>query len=273
MQSSNILEVELNELLNVNISSVIEQEKTAFDRLVEPFGKSLVLFGAGNLGQQILLRLRQDGIEPLAFADNNAALWGNFVNGVEVFSPKEAAEVFGERAAFIVTIWSPGNRHRFSETLKDLRAYNCKKILSFVPLFWKYADHFLPNCYLDLPHPMFTKAKELQAVFSLWEDEESRITYLTQIKWRILENYDQLPARTMQAQYFPDDIFSLVDNEVFVDCGAYNGDSIKEFLGHQKDKFKNIIAFEPDRLNFKSLRQYVLDLEPAIKDKITIHQK
>lgn len=81
------LETELNRLLQNDLSSVIDYERTAFDAQVEPYGRSLVLFGAGNLGRKVLACLRLDGIEPIAFADNNPSLWGSKVEGIEVSPP------------------------------------------------------------------------------------------------------------------------------------------------------------------------------------------
>jgi FkbM family methyltransferase len=262
---------ELNELLSEDISTVIEQEKTAFDRLVNPFGKSLVLFGAGKLGKQALAQLRQDGIEPLAFADNNPAVWDKFVDGVRVFSPAKAAEKFGRRAAFVVTIWSPNSHHQFAETKKNLQALNCTKVISFLPLMWKYSGRFLPNCYVDLPHKIYLEGKDVMEVYDFWEDDESRKTYLTQLKWRMLEEFDTLPACNSETQYFPASIIRLSDDEVFIDCGAYNGDTIKQFLAITKDNFKHIHAFEPDLLNFQELSNYLKDL--ALKERISLHQK
>lgn len=54
------------------------------------------------------------------------------------------------------------------------------------------------------------------------------------------------------AAYFQD-VFSFTDSEVFIDGGAYIGDTIDEFLKYTKGKFRKIYAFEPDELNYKAL--------------------
>lgn len=267
------LEKELDSLLNEDVLSVINREKTSFDKLVEPFGKSIVLFGAGNLGRKVLAKLRQNNLEPFAFTDNNPLLWGKYIEGIKVLSPKDAAEMFGRKAAFIVTIWSPYSGHRFSLTKQKLISLNCKKVVSFVPLFWKYSDAFLPDNFMDLPHKIYENADAVKRTFSLLADEESCITLLTQLKWRIIENYDGLPGCSIQTQYFPEDIFSLSSNEIFVDCGAYDGDTIKEFLKLRGDSFERIIAFEPDPLNFQTLSTYIQNLSVDLRKKLTIVQK
>jgi len=267
-----MLENELDRLLNEDISSVINREKYSFDKFAEPFGKSLVLFGAGNLGRRVLARLRQERIEPLCFADNNPGLWGSDIDGIKVLSPEDAAEKYGDRAAFIVAICTHSG-HRFALTKKKLTALNCRKVISFVSFFWKYSDSFLPDYYIDLPHKIIENADSIKKAFNLLGDEDSQNTFLTQLKWRIIENYDELPGSSITSQYFPDDIFQLTSDEIFVDCGAFNGDTIKEFLQRQGESFGKIIAFEPDPLNFSALSKYVENFSSNLKNRVAVFQK
>lgn len=104
MDPDKALGAELERFLSVDVSSPIESEKRASDRLIEPFSKFLVLFGTGNFCRQVLAYLRREGNEPLGFADNNSSLWGKTLDGIPVFSPSAAARRFGQRAAFLVTV-------------------------------------------------------------------------------------------------------------------------------------------------------------------------
>lgn len=55
-------------------------------------------------------------------------------------------------------------------------------------------------------------------------------------------------------QYFPEDIIEIGEDEVFIDGGAYTGDTIQQFvdtLKKAKRRYKRIIAFEPDKANYK----------------------
>lgn len=54
------------------------------------------------------------------------------------------------------------------------------------------------------------------------------------------------------------DIVRVQDGEVFVDGGAYVGDTIRSFLKvakEEKANVKRIIALEPDEMNFKMLKR------------------
>jgi len=66
-------------------------------------------------------------------------------------------------------------------------------------------------------------------------------------------------------QYFDKDIFKPSENEVFVDCGAYNGDTViafREWLNNSGiEKWKKIIAFEADTNNFEEMKKNLQDYE------------
>src|SRR5436190_17949264 len=96
---------ELDALLGEDLAAARAREASRFDSVATPFERSLVLFGAGNLGRKTLRGLRKLGIEPLAFANNNASQWGANVDGLPVLSPAEAAARYARRAAFVMTIW------------------------------------------------------------------------------------------------------------------------------------------------------------------------
>lgn len=62
----------------------------------------------------------------------------------------------------------------------------------------------------------------------------------------------------VEKQYFPEDIIHLTDKEVFVDCGAYTGDTLESFL-HKVQNFKRYYALEPDQRRFKELHSKLID--------------
>ncbi len=61
-----------------------------------------------------------------------------------------------------------------------------------------------------------------------------------------------------------------IENEVFVDCGAFDGDTIRSFLAHRKSVFERIYAIEPDSANGIALKTYIDTLPNHVKGKITI---
>ena len=63
---------------------------------------------------------------------------------------------------------------------------------------------------------------------------------------------------TDYCSYFPTDLFTLSKDEVFVDCGAFDGDTLKDFLKVVDGRFKKFVAVEPDKANYQKLRDQVM---------------
>lgn len=59
-------------------------------RWLAGLGRPLILFGAGDFGRKTLPMLRHFGVEVLAFVDNNSSLWGQNIDGINVYSPAKA---------------------------------------------------------------------------------------------------------------------------------------------------------------------------------------
>src|ERR1051326_7737308 len=174
----------LEALLSESVDAAIEREQSAFDQLASPFERRLVLFGAGGFGRYTLARARRVGIEPIAFADNGFKLWGQSLDGIRVLSPENAAEEFGQHAAFVVTIWNGQGPDRMADRIRQPRQLGCQKVIPAGFLFWKYPKSFLPYYGLDLPHKLLRRTDEVRQVFEFWNDEASRSEYVAQIAFR-----------------------------------------------------------------------------------------
>jgi FkbM family methyltransferase len=269
--ATDVLRDQLEALLSESGASALKRQQTAFDQIAAPFEQKLVLFGAGGFGRRTLAGLRRVGIEPLAFADNNPALWGHSVCGVPVLSPADAAERYGRSAAFVVTIWHGRSTDRMSGRVRQLTELGCERVALAGLLFWKYPDIFLPCYHLDLPHKVLSRAKEARAGFDLWEDDASRSEYLAQLRFRLFLDFDGLGAP--DATPYVSRLASPSAHEVYVDCGAFDGDTILSFLDRRAAEFESIIAFEPDPLNWAKLGLMISALPDAIRAKIQCFQQ
>ncbi len=266
------LERELESLLSENVASAKRRGQSAFDEIAGTRTNSIVLLGAGGLGRKTLKGLRELGIQPIAFADNNQALWGQSVDGLTVLPPAEAAKLHGSDAVFVVTIWRAGGTHRFDRTQEQLRQLGCQRIAHVALLFWKHAEKFLDYYCLGLPHSVLAEAGTIREVFSWWADDVSRREYVSQIRWRLHADFGCLASPDAQEQYFPEDVFRLTNNEVFIDCGAFDGDSIETFVRRQGNAFNQIVALEPDPANFQKLAGRVSQYSAEAQRKIRIEK-
>lgn len=97
--------------------------------------------------------------------------------------------------------------------------------------------------------------KELLDYF---DDSVSKETFKSITDFYLTGNIQKLiDSRASTPQYYSKDYFDISENETFIDCGAYNGDTVSAFIRYSQNKFKKIIAIEPDVNNFKKLKENV----------------
>ena len=262
-----LLENKLEELLNKDVDIMIARQNSEFDQLTTNTGTSYILFGAGRLGKITLEGLRKAGVTPIAFADNDPKLWNTNIDGIQVLSPKNAAKQYSGKAVFVATVYT---NQPVLEQLKSLGL----KVTSFASLAWKYPQALLPHADLDLPNEIYIQAADVKKAYSLWADDISRREYLGQLEWRTSLDRTVLPPHLPQQEiYFPDNLVSIEANEFFVDCGAFDGDSIREFL-RRNTKFQgSILGIEPDPENISWLRNYFSTMPENIRDRVSAIQK
>jgi FkbM family methyltransferase len=120
-------------------------------------------------------------------------------------------------------------------------------------------------CYLseifdmEIIRPEFVRANReaLESLYNNLSDRLSKKSLLAYLRSKIEQDMKYLPPVFERTQYFPKGLFKLTDNESFVDCGAYTGDTIADFLTATDGKYRRIWAVEPDKENFRELQYYV----------------
>ena len=262
----------VQDLLTEGVAAAREREQRAFDDLAGHVRGSIVLFGAGGLGRRVLAGLRTYGVEPLAFADNNPDLWESDVDGLHVLSPRDAAERYAQTAVFVITIWRARAPDRMEERIQSLRLLGCQTVIPFGQLSWRYPEGILPHYSVDLPHKVISQSVEILQASDLWADDESRREYVAQLRWRLLFDFDGMAPGRVETIYFPPDLVRVRTDEVFVDCGAFDGDTLRDFLAICRGSFAQYIAFEPDPANFSRLTDFVSNLPDAERRRIELNR-
>src|ERR1044072_1364264 len=228
----------------------------------------LALYGAGNTGRMVLQNLRRAGIEPVAFADDTPGKQGKTLDGVPIMSPEDVIKTFGPQTLLAITIFSP--QASFLRIARQLKQTIGAQVVSFLNLAWKFPEYFLPYYQFELPQQLLAKAPEIQSAFDVLADDESRRQFVGHIRFRLHLDFTALPA-SGRGDYFPADVLApLPANAAFVDCGAYDGDTVRRFIEHQRGAFGRIDAFEPDVENCARLRHYIGTLDEDLQPKIHV---
>lgn len=110
--------------------------------------------------------------------------------------------------------------------------------------------------------------------FELLQDERSKEIFTEILCLRIAphlakSSYEDICTKP---QYFPEGVYTLSEHENVVDCGAYDGDTLREFYTLVDGKFDHYTAFEIDKTNFTALKKCSEELSEALsEDKITCY--
>jgi FkbM family methyltransferase len=255
----------LERSLALNVETVMRFEQRYLEtKLSAGWQSSLLLFGAGQLGLRALAGLRRLGIEPLAFVDNQPSKWNGTFGGLPILSSAESLRRFGTSTSFIVCIW------RSKAVMNQLASLGCRSAAEFKALFWRFPDEFLPNMRVDRPHLILQQARAVHDVFNALSDDASRVEYVQQIEWLLKYDFDPLEVATHSEQYFEKQLFMTHPREVFVDCGAFTGDTLQAFLRHYPEP-RALHAFEPEPANLAALLDWRNHQSEELRDRVFVH--
>jgi FkbM family methyltransferase len=253
----------LAELVKSSPEELSAKIKNKIQAKIKEFNRSLLLFGTGELGRKTAVTLTAHGWKPKAFIDNNRTLQGKEILAIPIISLNEAKKRFPD-SLIVVTIFTNG------PVLEQLESEK-REAITFAELAWAYPQWFFPFCSVDYPNKIFGCREAVLQCLKIWEDDKSREEYLGQIAWRLSLDRKALPHHDRAADtYFPNDLFEISDSEVFIDCGSYDGDTIKDFLNRTRGNYSKIIAVEPDPLSRARLLDWTQALNDESQNKISI---
>ncbi len=126
-----------------------------------------------------------------------------------------------------------------------------KKHRLFVPDMPVIGDGLFTKEYL------IENADKIIQVYELLSDDQSRLCFEKLIEYKITGLLEPLRACESSPR---ENILSLSDNEIYVDLGAYTGDTVAEFLEATGGKYQRIYAVEPNNRNFRKLSENTASL-------------
>jgi FkbM family methyltransferase len=244
--------MDLDALLGADWRHAVDRRRSEITQRIA--GRTdVVLFGAGYLGRHMRGDLGGLPFKPRAFVDNNSSLWGTEIEGLEVLSPDAAATRFGQSSLWLITVYSN------TQVIAQCRALGVPWV-TCAELSWVLPEPHPQSLVFGIPERLAGSAREIEVAASIWADAESEAEYRAQVRWRFLLEYSALGTpRPVVETYFPDDLIRPSAREVFVDCGAFTGDTIEAFMAVRGARFERIIAVEPDVLNCRALQNRIDD--------------
>lgn len=140
-------------------------------------------------------------------------------------------------------------------------------------------DYICPYDYEKIPRhdinylDYFAKNHDnLLAMLNCLHDSESKETYVEYIRSKMYCDFYRLTQHPTWNKYFDENVYTHLPNEVFINCGASNGDTIFYFMEKFKD-FQKIIALESDKERIKQFKENLGYFRDDIQKRISLIEK
>lgn len=234
----------------ISVTTLFDSLSTLSSNKSEVFSDHKVLiYGAGNTGKAVAKYLFSQGIIVSAFVDKNAAN-SKSCDGIPIFTLGEAFKKYGEKYSVLIAIHNRGvDIPPLIELIKNTGFNNYFTMFDYARIFNQDSSF---RYFLIDPLQLSSECSSAEKFFSLLSDEDSKNIYLNLLKFRLLGDYQSCPRPNSEGQYSPSDIPRWVNPLRLIDCGAYNGDSIRLLRSYRYD-IEMLIALEPDLKNYQSL--------------------
>ncbi|MBR1390967.1 MAG: FkbM family methyltransferase [Lachnospiraceae bacterium] len=201
----------------------------------------VVLYGAGYCGHEALTLLREGDVKVAAICDDfriGEEIDGETIGDIREITPNEHTVIFITSG--------------FNESMK--------RNLEMLRLM----DH-----YVELDFGRYDREKEtyqwyknhqteIEQAYALLEDETSRRWMEELINYKISRDSSSFLGNKQydKPQYFPveEGLDLRRKNHVFLDLGAYDGDSCRGFIDYVNGQYEKIIAVEASDINYKKLQ-------------------
>lgn len=246
------------------LDAVMQKKEFSIDRIKREIknSKYVCVFGIGAISYPIISSIRNFTDIKIDFlSDNDQAKWGKiYHNDLKCIPPAEL-EKYKEDIAILITT------QHYKKIHQQLLQKGFKKVFAVTEY------RLLNDAYFKNMQNLKLIKENVASVMDILEDERSKEIMFTLIKnWFDFDvdaiGYEEIFTND---QYYPSDIIKLSDTESFVDVGAYNGDTIFDFMKRTGNKFNFIYAFELDKKNFNEMTSAVDKLDSKQKDRIKLY--
>lgn len=201
--------------------------------------KPILLYGTGNGADKILNELDKYGVTVSGVFASDGFVRERYYKGFKVLSFKEAEEIFDD----FITLFAFGSSR--PEVLENL-----KYIASRHPLFAPEVPVWGGEVF-NLAFAQKHK-EELTAVYNFLADETSKKVFSETVLFKLDGNIEHLYSCETEPDEAFQNILKLKKGSSFLDLGAYNGDTVLEFI-ERVGTFSHITAVEPDKKSFAKL--------------------
>jgi FkbM family methyltransferase len=217
--------------------------------------EEVIIYGGGTVGRDVISVLEKKGINVKCILDAKG-LKLNAINGIPILKPDDAQfSVSLKKSTYVIV--SIFNAYVYMPAIhSQLKKNGWDKVIPFLDFYDDFAAE-LGNRYWLTKKEYYTDHKNnVGKAFSLLTDEKSKDLFRKIVNFRLAGDYELLDNPDEGTQYFPVDIPPWEKDLRIIDCGAYDGDTLKKVhsLGINLNAYA---GFEPDPSNFLKLSEAI----------------
>ncbi len=212
--------------------------------------KPIIMYGMGDGAEKILAVMERYGIKPADFMASDEFVRGHSFKGFRVKKLSEIEELYKD---FIIVVCFGSALPEVMEHITEIAGRH-ETVAPDVPVI---GDGLFDGDYISDHEFEIMKLKTILA------DEESKRCLDILMKYRISGDIGVLRSSESPREEMLD-MLDIGTNETYVDLGAYDGDTIEEFLRLTNKRFNKIYALEPDRRSYTKLRRRLYYISGAL---------
>ncbi|MBD5545749.1 MAG: FkbM family methyltransferase [Lachnospiraceae bacterium] len=229
--------------------------------------KYFCIFGGGVLGTTLCNWLKKHKIQVDFFCDNNQDKIDMMISGVR-FIDFSSLLALKDETFVMVSATNKGAGRCYNRDINQ----QLSEFPYVMPNVLKFIAYYTNDYKLSYRECLDSAGRIMEAL----GDEHSRALFLELLKLKFVDNPSPFADNPLErfyepVQYFNSDYYKHVENAVIVDCGAYNGDSLKEFVQLFGDDFERYHCFEMDCAAYSELEKNCAQLTPNLQNKIVLY--
>jgi FkbM family methyltransferase len=209
--------------------------------------QELAIVGAAEEGRRLQALCAERGIAVRGIVDDDRKKHGMSVDSHRV-SPTTSLAALDRSTPIVVA------SHRVLGPVQRLRGMGFAHVAPFALLQVLDPDRFPPHIfYSGLIEDLLEHRNRYVELAALLADDMSRRVLDAVIGFRLTLEAEMLRPVIEHDLYAPRSLLTYEGDEVYVDAGSYDGDTIRLFIERVHGRFSRILAFEPDRATFERL--------------------
>jgi len=227
--------------------------------------KKLITYGMGNGYNAFMNVMNRENIKPFIILDNkflieeqDNSIIRTSINNCQLTQEEK------DNSLVVVTI---GDFFIYKNVYNTLTENGFKYVIKSSDIF-EFNIHHLPEELKEKGNDFYLEKKDdIVSCFDLLEDAISKQVFLSILKIYTSHRPEEIVKDSGSFQYFPKGIPLNRFYDRFINCGAYDGDTIKA-LNFIFGTISSLICFEPDQSTFNKLSLFLQKESEKIAEHI-----